>query len=93
MTEIRRPVDPLQSLFGHVLSLYEPGAAAVRAAIERLSNGETLETRAQPAETGAYFSYPTEDEFAAFEKMGFRIFHASEYRQLLRRYTSGSLPG
>jgi len=87
VSEARLPVDPEGSLFGHILSLYEPGAGLVLDAVERLSHGENLATRPQPS-GGAYFTYPTAREMAAFEKTGRPIFRPSEYRALLRRFVA-----
>ena len=84
--EWRRPVDPAQSYFGHVLSLYEPGARMVLESIARLASGEELASAPQPRDAGAYFSFPGDDDVARFEQNGYRLFHASEYRDLLRRY-------
>ena len=84
--EWRRPVDPAQSYFGHVLSLYEPGARLVLESIARLANGEELASAPQPSGSGAYFSFPDEDDVVRFERNGYRLFHASEYRDLLSRY-------
>ncbi len=84
--EWRRPVDPAQSYFGHVLSLYEPGARLVLESIARLTNGEELANAPQPRGSGAYFSFPDEDDVVRFEQNGYRLFGASEYRDLLRRY-------
>ncbi len=84
--EWRRPVDPAQSYFGHVLSLYEPGARMVLESIVRLTNGEELASAPQPRDAGAYFSFPGDDEVARFEQSGYSLFHASEYRDLLGRY-------
>jgi methionyl-tRNA formyltransferase len=82
----RRPADPAQSYFGHVLSLYEPGARLVVESIARLAQGEELTSTPQSRDGGAYFSFPDEDVVARFERRGYRLFHASEYRDLLRRY-------
>jgi len=82
----RRPVDPAQSYFGHVLSLYAPGARLVAESIARLTKGEELASTPQSRDGGAYFSFPDDEDVARFEQRGYRLFHASEYRDLLRRY-------
>lgn len=89
VAEWRRPVNASQSYFGHVLSLYEPGARLVLESLAQLANGDTLETTPQSAGEGAYYSFPIDEDMARFESNGFRLFHASEYRDLLDRY-SGS---
>ena len=82
----RRPVDPAQSYFGHVLSLYQPGARLVAESIARLTKEEELTSTPQARDSGAYFSFPDADVVARFEQNGYSLFHASEYRDLLRRY-------
>ncbi len=84
--EWRRPVDKAQSYFGHVLSLYQPGARLVLASLARLTHGEALQTKSQQKDEGAYFTFPGDEDLARFEGHGYRLFHASEYRDLLRRY-------
>ena len=84
--EWRRPVDKAQSYFGHVLSLYEPGARLVLESIARLTKGEELVSAPQPRDAGAYYSFPDDEDVARFEQNGYRLFHASEYRALLSRY-------
>jgi methionyl-tRNA formyltransferase len=82
----RRPIDASQSYFGHVLSLYRPGARLVLEAVSRLEGGDELEATPQPRDGGAYFSFPNDADVARFESNGFRLFRASEYRALLERF-------
>ena len=84
--EARVAVDANGSLFGHVLSLYAPGARLVEKAIAKLAAGETLETREQEAGAGNYFTFPTAEELAQFARLRYPVFKASEYRSLLARY-------
>jgi len=84
--EWRRPSDRTQSYLGHVWSLYEPGTRLVTDALARLARGASLERRRQPAGEGAYFSFPREEDVAAFDGRGYRLFHAHEYRELLARF-------
>ena len=84
--EARVPVDANGSLFGHVLSLYEPGARLVEKAIARLTAGEALETRPKTPDAGNYFTFPTAEELARFASLGYPVFKASEYRSLLACY-------
>ena len=92
VNEARVPVDANGSLFGHVLSLYEPGARLVEKAIAKLAAGEALETRPQTLDAGNYFTFPTPEELARFASLGYPVFKASEYRSLLARYRPAS-PG
>ncbi len=84
--EWRRPIDRAQSYFAHVLSLYEPGARLVLESIGRLTQGEELRSAPQLRDAGAYFSFPDDEDVVRFERNGYRLFHASEYRDHLRRY-------
>ncbi|MCG8419869.1 MAG: formyl transferase [Proteobacteria bacterium] len=88
ISEWRRPIDQRQSYFGHVLSLYPPGAGLVVDGLAQLEAGKTLETRPQQRNAGMYFSYPEAPDIEEFEKKGFRLFHPAEYRELLGRYHS-----
>ena len=83
------PADPVQSYFRHVLSLYESGARLVLESIARLTRGEELASAPQSRDAGAYFSFPDDEDVVRFEQNGYRLFHASEYRDLLRRYHGG----
>lgn len=87
--ELRIPVNPERSLFGHVHALYRPGAGLLERALASLAAGEALARRAQP-EGGRYFSYPTAADFARLAARGFRLFDASEIRELYARYRSPS---
>lgn len=84
--EWRRPVNPTQSYFGHVLSLYEPGARLVVDALARLAKGDELTIAAQSRSGGAYFSFPNDEDVARFDSRGCRLFEADEYRGCLARF-------
>ena len=86
VAEWRRPVDRSLSYFGHVLSLYDPGVRLVLDALARIDEGGELEKKFQRADEGAYFTFPQEEDIARFEARGYRLFHPSEYRELLARY-------
>ncbi|TDI38341.1 MAG: formyl transferase [Acidobacteria bacterium] len=89
--EARVPVDANGSLFGHVLSLYEPGARLVEKAIATLMAGEALDTRPKTPDAGNYFTFPTAEELVRFASLGYPVFKASEYRSLLARYRRAPL--
>lgn len=89
----RMPGGRSRSLFGHVLGVYPIGAAALADAVATLAGGGTLHTTPQPPGTGAYYTYPTADEVAAFLAKGYRIFHVAEVRNLLDRYLPPAVPG
>jgi methionyl-tRNA formyltransferase len=84
VAQVRVPVDPRRSLFAHVLSLYPASIPVVADAIARLARGETLETRVQSG--GAYYSYPTSDEWDEFVRRGWRVADPDDFRELFARY-------
>lgn len=84
-----QPVRSELSLLAHILSLYPPGIAMVRAAIESLSAGRQLEHAPQPATGGAYYSYPTADEWSEFARRGWRVTHATDLVDVGRLYMPG----
>lgn len=85
----RVPVVPGQSLLRHVTSLYAPGVAMIATAIERLDRGDSAGAAAQPVGEGAYYSYPTAEEWAAFTKAGWTVAMPSDIDTLMRRYLVG----
>jgi len=87
VAQVRVPVDPARSLFSHVLSLYPASTPAVADAIARLARGETLETRGQAG--GAYYSYPTSEEWDEFARRGWRVADPDDFRELFARYLPG----
>lgn len=85
----RIPVSPGRSLLWHVTELYRPGIALIAAAIDRLERGEADRPAVQPAGEGAYYSYPTAAEWAAFTKAGWTVALPSDLDTLMRRYLPG----
>jgi methionyl-tRNA formyltransferase len=77
-------VDPTRSMFWHVVSLYPAGVQLIARALERLGRGETLDTQMQSG--GAYYSYPTEDEWNEFHARGWRVADPSDLTDLSLRY-------
>lgn len=82
----RIAVDSRRSLLWHVLALYPPGIDMVAAAIDRLANGEALQTAAQPARSGSYYSYPTAQEWDAFAQRGWQVAQTHDLMDVLQRY-------
>lgn len=82
----RIPVDRERSLLWHVLRLYEPGIALMAAALARLERGEAHTPEPQRPGTGAYFTYPTAAEWAAFTAAGWTVAQPSDIDGVMRRY-------
>jgi methionyl-tRNA formyltransferase len=80
----RLPVRAEESLLWHVLALYPPGIQLVRAAIEELERGRRPVTT--PQSGGAYFSYPTSDEWTEFTRRGWPIATPGDLQAAIRRY-------
>ena len=84
--DARLPVVPGRSLLWHVLTLYEPGVAMLASAVDRLEGGAVLPCSSQPASGGAYYSYPTAADWAAFTRAGWTVAQPSDFVDLSRRY-------
>jgi len=69
----RVPVRKELSLLAHILSLYSPGVALLTQAIETLARGESLQRIPQTASGGAYFTYPTAEDWERFRRDGWRV--------------------
>ena len=83
----RISVVPRRSLLWHILSLYPTSVAMIADAITRLDAGKSLVTRAQSASGGAYYSYPTAAEWAAFTQRGWSVTQLSELEEVFRQYS------
>lgn len=82
----RVPVSPDRSLLGHVLALYPPGVGLIADAVARLASGEQLASAQQASSGGAYYTYPTAEEWKDFEHRGWRIATTEDIAQVVRRY-------
>ena len=84
VAQARVSVDPQRSMFANVLSLYPSGVALMAHAVSRLDAAEVLETHVQPG--GAYYSYPTADEWNEFLRRGWRVADATDFHELYAKY-------
>jgi methionyl-tRNA formyltransferase len=82
----RVPVSKDRSLLAHILSLYPPGIAMMAKAVDALSRGETLERLPQATSGGAYYTYPTAEDWAGFEKRGWRVTRPDDLLEVSRHY-------
>lgn len=82
----RVPVVPGRSLLRHILELYPPGVAMLAAALRTLASGETLPRQHQGRDRGAYFTYPTVDEWNEFSRRGWHVALPSDFELALSRF-------
>jgi methionyl-tRNA formyltransferase len=75
-----------RSLFGHLLAIYEGGVPMIAETIRQIAAGETITLQPQAKDEGAYHTYPTAAELAAFVASGHTLYDVSEYHRLLARY-------
>lgn len=88
----RIAVVPGRSLLWHVLALYPPGVAMLASALQRLENGLPFAATDQRATDGAYHTWPSTDEWAAFTRNGWSIAQMSDLDAISRRYLPLSPP-
>ena len=69
----RVAVNPSQSLLAHILALYPPGIALMTQSINALARGEPIAHAPQPTSGGAYYTYPTANDWAEFARKGWRV--------------------
>jgi methionyl-tRNA formyltransferase len=86
----RTAVAKERSLLWHILSLYRPGARLIMNAIRRLERGEQVNGTPQDPSTGAYYSFPTEDDLIRFTALGWRLFDREDVWELLESYSCKS---
>ena len=84
----RLRVQPERSLLWHILALYPEGIGMMRRALARLGQDDEmrLRTQRQGREQGAYYSYPSAQEWAEFTRRGWRIADPSDIEQAFSRY-------
>jgi len=79
------PVSRDASLLRHILALYPPGIALMRAVIEGLAKGDRPRTTKQTGD-GAYYSYPTREEWSGFTRRGWRVAEMRDLSDALEPY-------
>ncbi len=89
----RVPVARERSLLWHILSLYPPGAALILNAIRQLERGEPVIGTPQDPSTGAYYTFPTDDDLVRFIAQGWRLFDREDVWSLLESYGCGRQEG
>ena len=71
--QTKMPRDKDKSYLENVLNLYPQGIEDMVEAVEKISSGNTLESKPQQGE-GGYYTFPTEKEIKRFLDKGFRLF-------------------
>jgi methionyl-tRNA formyltransferase len=82
----RVAVNPSQSLLAHILALYPPGIALMTQTINALMRGEPIPHAQQPSSGGAYYTYPTANEWAEFTRKGWRVASPNDLLSVYRLY-------
>ena len=82
----RVPVNPERSLLAHILALYPPGIAMMAKAVEALARGESLQRLTQSASGGAYYTYPTAEDWSEFARRGWRVTRTEDLLEVFKRY-------
>lgn len=80
------PVRAERSLLAHILSLYPPGIGRLSRAIDELAVGRVLRCAPQPTSGGAYYSYPTAEDWTELARRGWRVTEAADFLEISKRY-------
>ena len=80
------PVIPGRSYLWHVLALYPAACEKLLACVAALDRGEELPSRPQGA-GGQYFSFPDEQDLAAFFDRGLALVDVNDISDIAKRYT------
>lgn len=84
-------VDPARSLLAHILALYPVGIDMVSSTIEEIASGRRPAGSSQADERGRYYTYPTQDEWALFERRGWRIADTTDLHGALQHYSGAKV--
>ena len=76
--------EPGRSYLSNVLALYPAGCRLLVEAVNRIDRGETVSGVSQE-QAGRYYSVPTVDVVARFQKAGLRLFDGNELQEFLTR--------
>ncbi len=82
----RQPVQRERSLLRNILDLYPPGIGMLRNALRTLEQGGQLATTPQQRSEGAYYSFPTQQDWDEFTRRGGRIADPSDLQQVTLSY-------
>ena len=82
----RQRLQREQSLLRNILDLYPPGIQMLCGALSTLEQGGALSSSVQQRGTGAYYSYPTVEEWDEFTRRGWRVADPSDLQQVMLSY-------
>ena len=82
----RCPLQRERSLLRNVLDLYPAGIAMLGGALQTLEQGGELSSSLQQRGEGAYYSYPTAQEWDEFTRRGWRVADPSDVQQVMLGY-------
>ncbi len=81
-------VDQTKSYLWHVLGLYENGCKLMIDAVNNIDRGEPIKgiCQATLANTGSYFTFPTQRELDDFTACGLKLVDGDEIRQVMEQF-------
>ena len=82
-----------RSLLWHILALYPPGISLLAETIQGLGRGRSPPRAAQSTGEGAYYSYPSAEEWAEFARRGWRVADVSDILGVVATWGGKSLFG
>jgi methionyl-tRNA formyltransferase len=82
----RQPLQREHSLLRNILGVYPGGIEMVCSALRTLEDSGKLSTSVQSRSDGAYYTYPTAQEWDEFTRRGWRVADPSDLEQVLLSY-------
>jgi methionyl-tRNA formyltransferase len=82
----RQRLQRERSLLRNILDLYPPGIEMLCSAVRTLEQGGELSICVQQSGEGAYYSYPTAQEWDEFTRRGWRIADPSDLQRVMLSY-------
>jgi len=86
-----RPIEPGRTVYATNIDLSAMGASAVTKVIDRYMSGESLRGYPQENSKGRYFSYASASELQEWDRLGLKMYDASEVVRTL--ISTFSVPG
>ncbi|HEY2399440.1 MAG TPA: formyl transferase [Steroidobacteraceae bacterium] len=83
----RRPLEREQSLLRNILGHYPVGIEMLCDALRTLEEGGELTTSFQNRSEGAYYTYPTAQQWDEFTRRGWRVADPSDLEQVMLNYS------
>lgn len=80
------PAAPGKCLLSHVVALYTPGVELIVKEFRKLEKGQPSKGYEQKKGSGQYYTFPQEEDFAIFSKLGYNLCDPQAYSRLLQAY-------